>query len=37
VYRPPVAELWCTVDHLNLEEHIVTNAKAARRQLVPES
>ena len=36
VYRPPVAELWCTVDHLNLEEHIVTQAKAARRQLVPE-
>ena len=37
VYRPPVAELWCTVDHLNLEDHIVTQAKAARRQLVPES
>jgi hypothetical protein len=37
VYRPPVAELWCTVDHLNLEDHIVTQARAARRQLVPES
>jgi hypothetical protein len=37
VYRPPVAELWCTVDHLNLEDHVVTQAKAARRQLVPES
>ena len=37
VYRPPCAELWCTVDHLNLEEHIVTQAKAPRRRLVPEA
>ena len=37
VYRPPVAELWSTVNHLNLEEHIVIQARAPRRQLVPES
>jgi conjugative relaxase-like TrwC/TraI family protein len=27
VYRPPGQELWCTLDHLDLEEHIVNRAK----------
>jgi conjugative relaxase-like TrwC/TraI family protein len=34
VYRPPGTELWCTLDHLDLEEHIVSQAKVKVRQRV---
>jgi len=34
VYRPPGQELWCTLDHLDLEEHIVNQARAKVRQRV---
>src|SRR5262245_8966860 len=34
VYRPPCEERWCTLDHLDLEQHIVEQAKAKAPQLV---
>jgi hypothetical protein len=34
VYRPPCEQKWCTLDHLDLEAHIVEQAKAPRRQRV---
>jgi TrwC relaxase/AAA domain len=34
VYRPPLEERWCTVDHLDLEQHIVETARAKMPQLV---
>ena len=36
VYRPPGEERWCTVDHLDLEAHIVAQARQQVRQLVRE-
>ena len=36
VYRPPGEERWCTVDHLDLEAHIVAQARQQVRQLVSE-
>ena len=36
VYRPPGEERWCTLDHLDLEAHIVAQARRQVRQLVTE-
>lgn len=36
VYRPPCEERWCTLDHLDLEQHIVEHARAGVPQLVSE-
>ena len=34
VYRPPGEERWCTLDHLDLEAHIVAQARQQVRQAV---
>jgi hypothetical protein len=34
VYRPPGEERWCTLDHLDLEQHVVEQARAEVPQLV---
>jgi conjugative relaxase-like TrwC/TraI family protein len=36
VYRPPGEELWCTIGHLDLEEHILAVSRRGMRQRVTE-
>jgi conjugative relaxase-like TrwC/TraI family protein len=37
VYRPPLEERWCTIGHLDLEAHIVAQARQRVPQLVSEA